>query len=250
MRPPGGVYFAALVSRFVITCASRAASASTIRPRRGTSTLSVCARCSSIGPAVSIARATDSASSSGCLRSSIWPRAMRATSMRSSTRWIRWLTWRSITVRARSAASGLHFHQLHGGEDRRQRVAQLVAEHRQEFVLGAVGTLGGEAQAVDLLARLLRQHEVAHAHQQVLVGERLDEVVLRAVVEELHHQRLVGTGRQQQDRRQREFGALAHLVDHLGATDAGHQDVGHDQRRAHAQRHLQSLAPSNAEYTS
>ena len=33
-------------------------------------------------------------------------------------------------------------HQLERGDDRRQRVAQLVAEHRQELVLGAIGDLG------------------------------------------------------------------------------------------------------------
>ena len=37
-------------------------------------------------------------------------------------------------------------HQLQRGQDRRQRVAQLVAEHGQELVLGAVGVFGACAR--------------------------------------------------------------------------------------------------------
>ena len=55
IAPPGGVYLAALVSRFATTCASRVGSPSTRRPRRGTSTVSVWVRCSSSGLAISIA---------------------------------------------------------------------------------------------------------------------------------------------------------------------------------------------------
>ena len=38
--------------------------------------------------------------------------------------------------------------------DRRQRIAQLVAEHGQELVLGAVGLFGLRAQLLDALPRL------------------------------------------------------------------------------------------------
>ena len=54
----------------------------------------------------------------------------------------------ALALRARLAAQP---HQLQRRQDRRQRVAQLVAEHRQELVLRAVGALGGLAQAVHLL---------------------------------------------------------------------------------------------------
>ena len=47
-------------------------------------------------------------------------------------------TWRSMTPRSRASASPRSSHQLERGEDRRERVAQLVAEHREELVLRAV----------------------------------------------------------------------------------------------------------------
>ena len=55
--------------------------------------------------------------------------------------------------------------QLQRREDRRQRVPQLVAQHREELVLGAVGGFGGRAQAVDVAARdHLRGDVVADDH--------------------------------------------------------------------------------------
>ena len=45
-------------------------------------------------------------------------------------------------------------HQLQRRQDRRQRVPQLVAEHRQELVLGAAGRLLGGAQRVQFVAPL------------------------------------------------------------------------------------------------
>ena len=44
-------------------------------------------------------------------------------------------------------------HQLERGEDWRQRVPELVPEHGQELVLGAVRRLGGGAQPVHLVSR-------------------------------------------------------------------------------------------------
>ena len=109
---------------------------------RGTSTARSCCRSSSSGLAISIALATTSASSTRSLRSSILPRAMRDTSSRSSTSRTRCWTWRSMIVRScSSAVAAAQPHQLQRGQDRRERVAQLVAEHRQELVLGAVGRL-------------------------------------------------------------------------------------------------------------
>jgi hypothetical protein len=40
---------------------------------------------------------------------------------------------------ARMGVLAAHAHQLQRGDDRRQRVAQLVAQHRQELVLGLAG---------------------------------------------------------------------------------------------------------------
>ena len=74
---------------------------------------------------------------------------MRETSSRSSTSRTRCATCRSMIVRSRSrAVDAAQPHQLERGEDRRERVAQLVAEHRQELVLGAVGGLSRLARAL------------------------------------------------------------------------------------------------------
>ena len=63
---------------------------------------------------------------------------------------------RAFALRSRLAAQ---LHQLQRRQDRRQRIAQLVSEHREELVLGPVRALRGHAQAVDLLARRhLRRH--------------------------------------------------------------------------------------------
>ena len=45
------------------------------------------------------------------------------------------------------AALAAQLHQLQRGQDRRERIAQLVAEHGQELVLGAVRRLRLGAQA-------------------------------------------------------------------------------------------------------
>ena len=58
-----------------------------------------------------------------------------------------------MTVRSRSESGAAQLHQLQRRQDRRQRIAQLVPEHREELVLRAVGGLGGLTQLVDLLAR-------------------------------------------------------------------------------------------------
>ena len=137
-----GVYFAALVSRFANTCASRSGSPSTTRPG-GTSTARRCARCSSSGLASSIAlldhlREVDPAGA----RATTIPRVMRETSSRSSTRRTTCSTCRSMIARSFAKRLGVaQLHQLERGEDRRERIAQLVAEQGQELVLGAVARL-------------------------------------------------------------------------------------------------------------
>ena len=76
-------------------------------------------------------------------RSSTLPRVMRETSSRSSTSADQVLDL--ALDDAALALGGVHAaqpQQLQRREDRRERVAQLVAEHRQELVLGAVGGFG------------------------------------------------------------------------------------------------------------
>ena len=96
MRPPGSVYFTALLSRLANTCARRTASASTSSASGGSVSVSSWRAASISGRLVSTAAAITSARSTMSLRSSILPRVMRDTSIRSSTRRTMWLTWRSI----------------------------------------------------------------------------------------------------------------------------------------------------------
>ena len=106
--------------------------------------MSWCRRCSSSGAVASTAFATTLASSSGFLASVTFPRATRETSSRSSTSRTRCWAWRRITSRSRGVAtSPAQLHELGGGEDRRERVAQLVRQQRQEFVLAAIGLAHG-----------------------------------------------------------------------------------------------------------
>ena len=74
------------------------------------------------------------------LSSSILPRVIRATSSRSPTRRVKWAAWRSMIIRSRSMLSpGAKLHQSQRGHDRGQRVSQLMPEHGEEVVLGAIG---------------------------------------------------------------------------------------------------------------
>ena len=59
----------------------------------------------------------------------------------------------AFTLRCRFTAQT---HQLQCGEHRRQRIAQLMAKHREEIVFGAVGFLGGDARLFGFEARVLR----------------------------------------------------------------------------------------------
>ena len=93
-------------------------------------------------------RATTSAISTGSCRSSTLPRVMRETSSRSSTSRTRCATWRSmIGPLALDGVDAAQLHQLQRREDRRERIAQLVTEHGEELVLGAVRVLGRAPQA-------------------------------------------------------------------------------------------------------
>ena len=72
-------------------------------------------------------------------------------------------------------------HQLERGDDRRQRIAQLVAEHRQELVLGGVGALGLGARGGGGVLQPLALDGVAdRARQQEVLRLTFDEVLLGA----------------------------------------------------------------------
>ena len=101
--------------------------------------------CSSSGLGISTACATTPRRARRArVRSSILPRVMRETSSRSSTRRTRCvhLALDDRAARAGRAPSRAAVISSQRGDDRRERVAQLVAEHRQELVLGAVRALG------------------------------------------------------------------------------------------------------------
>ena len=69
-----------------------------------------------------------------------FPRATRETSSRSSTSRARCWTWRMITSSSmRCVRVGAQLQDLRGRQDRRERVAQLVRQQRQELVLATIG---------------------------------------------------------------------------------------------------------------
>ena len=142
-----GVYLAALVSRFANTCASRVLSPSTIRPVVDVDRQVVHPLLEQRARQLD-RRARSSRRGRRCRdRSEILPRVMRETSSRSSTRRTTWRTWR-VDQRPLllEDAVAAQLHHLQRGQDRRQRIAQLVPEHRQELVLRARGLLGDRAR--------------------------------------------------------------------------------------------------------
>ena len=100
MRPPSGVYFTALLTRFTTICASRVESASTGTSSGASSTFTWCRRASISGREDATAPATRPFRSMISLRSTILPRVIRLTSRRSSTMRARCIDWRSINGRS------------------------------------------------------------------------------------------------------------------------------------------------------
>ena len=107
--PPCGVYLAALLSRLLMTCASRVASAFTNSGASPDSNANLWRPASITGWLSSIACCAISRRSTSPRRNSILPRLMRETSIRSSINRTRWASWRSIIARtcAALAESGL-----------------------------------------------------------------------------------------------------------------------------------------------
>ena len=134
------MYLAPLFSRFENTWARRVRSACSQTSSAGWCTRSVC-RCASMTVGWSRSRQQHVRSRTRLRRSSSFPRLTRETSSRSSTRWTSWPTCRSITFAAfgQSQRVGLGAQDLQGVADGRQRVAQLVGQRRQEFVLPRIG---------------------------------------------------------------------------------------------------------------
>jgi carbonic anhydrase len=101
MRPPSGVYFAALPSRLPRICASRTGSAIVQTGSRGSSSDSAWPRAAQSPAAASAASRSAAATSTRSRASVIVPRVMRLTSSRSSTRCASWPVWR-IAIRIAS----------------------------------------------------------------------------------------------------------------------------------------------------
>ena len=144
MCPPTSVYFAALLSRFANTWTMRVGSASS-----GSSSLRQRQR--QLLPLLGDQRPADldrlqqqrrPARRAACC-SSILPWLTRDTSSRSSSSRFMCCTCRSMTARYVDrqllVVGRRRVQDLDGVEDRRQRIAQLVRQHRQELVLAAIG---------------------------------------------------------------------------------------------------------------
>ena len=78
-------------------------------------------------------------------------------------------------------------HQLERGEDGRERIAELMAQHREEFVFRAVGPFGGASQLIQLVPR---KHLISHVggHDENALDVALDVPERR--VDEIEIQRL------------------------------------------------------------
>ena len=135
------------------TWLSRVRSPRTARPRGGTSSVQrVRPLLEAAGCHLErLARRSRAISTTSSFSSTL-PRAMRDTSSRSSTSRVEVVDLAlddgALALGSFAAAQP---HQLQRGEDRRERVAQLVPEHREELVLRAVRRLRGLAQRVHLL---------------------------------------------------------------------------------------------------
>ena len=97
------------------------------------------------------------------------PLVTRDMSSKSLTRLVIWLTWREMTSLVCLMSCGIE--PLDGQElgrrcDGRQRIAQLVGEHRQELVLAAVGLL-------ELFLGLLAFVDVAIEDRQPAIQGRI-----------------------------------------------------------------------------
>ena len=112
--------------------------------------------------------------------SAILPRVMRETSSRSSTSRVRWPTWRSMTPatrpRAPVVAGAAQRSRCERVADRRERVAQLVGEHREELVLAPVGVLQRALRVAPLGDVAEDQHDAHDAAAPSRIGAALSSM--------------------------------------------------------------------------
>ena len=177
IRPPGSVYFAALVSRLATTCASRAGSASTIRPRRHVELEVVAALLEQrAGHLDRLARPRSASSSRSRAQLDLAARDARHVEqvVDQADQVVDLALDDGALVLERLVAAQPH--QLQRGQDRRQRVAQLVAEHRQELVLGAVGRLGLARAPLASVGDVDRRHGNAVDLPRRVAQRLVDEV--------------------------------------------------------------------------
>ena len=205
MRPPGGVYLAALLSRLQITCDEAR------RDRTDSGSASAGRSSVSLWPPrldqrrrrSPARRCTSDARSTRSWRSSMRPRLMRDTSSRSSIRRTICATWRSIIARAQAAASrscGFSRNDLERVAQRRERVAQLVREDGEELVLAPVGFAqrGGDPVALaKIVANLVlaapRAQRGAHrADQRRHAHRALEQRDVAEGLEGVQHELRVG----------------------------------------------------------
>jgi hypothetical protein len=155
----------ALVIRLQITWVRRSGSPSTQTGVGVPVTSSRRRRPCSAGSVSSRARATTSRRSTRSRRSSIFPDAMRENveQVVDHARQVRDLALDDATLPplVRTVAPG---HDLERSDDGRERIAQLVAEHGEELVLGTVGDLG----VVQRVARFAEQADVVERQRGAL----------------------------------------------------------------------------------
>ena len=165
IRPPDGVYFTALSKRFETTCCSRVGSPFTMSdpPARAIS-------CWAVFPA-SVERGEhphgQASEIHGSLSSTILPVTIFETSNRSSTNRERCCVCRLMIPRNRAAVVRLAepVEDLNGRADRAEWVPQLMPEHREELVLGAIRAFGlaSSCKGQDLL--VLAPQTLTHPQQ-------------------------------------------------------------------------------------
>ena len=152
MRPPGGVYFAAFVSRFDSTCTMRAMSASTVRPLAGTDT-------SKRVPALDDQRvghvdgAIDRVADLEAAPFELDLAARQARHVEQivdQPHHVRDLPLEDLPF-SREGLRVAGLHQFQRGQRRRQRIPQLVAEDGQELILRPAGLFGLGARGIGAL---------------------------------------------------------------------------------------------------
>jgi len=139
-------------------------------------------------------------------------------------------TWRSMISTGRpSSRAGLDAPEVaRGVPDRRERIAKLVRENREEDVLLPIVL----AQDIRGLAPHARELEMGgHAREELAGAERLDEIVIRARLEPFDRGLLSGA-RREEDHRECAGGLrLAERAEERQAVEARHHDVGQDEIR-------------------